>query len=307
MRLLVDSASLWYRAFYGMPESVSSTTDLPNNAIKGFFDGLARIVTKYRPDEIAICLDDNWRPQWRVDLYPGYKLNRVDSESVEEGGEEEPDLLTPQIGPIIELCTLLGLHPISVEDQEADDVIATLATSPAVTQSSKSVRVMTGDRDLFQLLKFPHDIQVIYLAKGISQHELVDSGYIENRYGIPFDRYGLFAAIRGDASDGLPGIKGMGEKGAAAIVKSFTSMKEIIVAAQSDSMELASIHRKRILADLDYARIAEDIVTCRTDLVVADDDLSKWREKSDLIEFRRRAKEWELGSTIERITAALDI
>ena len=303
MRLLVDSASLWYRAFYGMPESVSSVTQLPNNAIKGFFDGLARIITRYRPDEIAICLDDNWRPQWRVELFPGYKLNRMEQDGGGDGSEEEPDLLIPQIGPIVELCTLLGLYPISVEDQEADDVIATLA----VSASDVSVRIMTGDRDLFQLLKIPHDIQIIYLAKGISQHELVDGTYIEKRYGIPFDRYGLYAAIRGDASDGLPGIRGIGEKGAALIANSFAAMSEVIDAALAESNDLSPSHRKRILADLDYARIAEEIVTCRTDLSLTDTDLSGWRERSDLIEFRRRAKEWELGSTIERITAALDL
>ncbi|MTA84806.1 MAG: flap endonuclease, partial [Actinobacteria bacterium] len=264
MRLLVDSASLWYRAFYGMPESISSTTGLPNNAIKGFFDGLARIITRYRPDEIGICLDDNWRPQWRVDLFPGYKLNRLeadDSAEDAEGGEAEPDLLTPQIGPIIELCTLLGLHPISVEDQEADDVIATLAN----VSTDTSIRVMTGDRDLFQLIRLPSDVQIIYLAKGISQHDLVDGKYITTRYGIPADRYGLFASIRGDASDGLPGIKGIGEKGAASIANSFESMDAVIEAAIAESDLLSSTHRKRILADLDYARIAEKLVNCRTD------------------------------------------
>ena len=303
MRLLVDSASLWYRAFYGMPESSSATTNLPNNAIKGFFDGLARIITRYRPDEIGICLDDNWRPQWRVDLFPGYKLNRIESDAQGEAGEGEPDLLTPQIGPIIELCTLLGLHPISVEDQEADDVIATLAYS----SEKSSTRVVTGDRDLFQLVRPTVDLQIIYLAKGISQHDLVDGSYISNRYGIPAERYGLFAAIRGDASDGLPGIKGIGEKGAAAIANVFTSMDAVIEAAKADSDLLSSTHRKRILADLDYAGIAERLVTCRTDLIIEGANLNGWKERSNLIEFRRRAKDWELGSTIERITAALDL
>jgi 5'-3' exonuclease len=286
-----------------MPESISSTTGLPNNAIKGFFDGLARIITRYRPDEIGICLDDNWRPQWRVDLFPGYKLNRLEADASAEEGEAEPDLLTPQIGPIIELCTLLGLHPISVEDQEADDVIATLAN----VSTDTSIRVMTGDRDLFQLIRLASDVQIIYLAKGISQHDLVDGSYITTRYGVPADRYGLFAAIRGDASDGLPGIKGIGEKGAATIANSFDSMDAVIDAAITESDLLSSTHRKRILADLDYARIAEKLVNCRTDLAIDGVELNRWKERSDLIEFRRRAKEWELGSTIERITAALDL
>ena len=300
MRLLIDSASLWYRAFYGMPES-STSNGLPNNAIKGFFDGMSRIVSKYRPDEIAICLDDNWRPAWRVNLYPQYKMNLM--EEVSDGEELEPDLLTPQIGPIIELARLLGLQLISVEDQEADDVIATLATRP----NSPVVRIMTGDRDLFQLLKYKEDLRVIYLAKGISNHDLVDRQFIETKYGIPATRYGLFAAIRGDASDGLPGIRGIGEKGAAEIVKRFDSMPEIITAAETGSELLKPLHRKRILEDLDYARIAEPLVLCRTDLLIDDTQLNSWRKNANLVEFRRRAKELEMGTAMERIIAALDI
>lgn len=305
MRLLVDSASLWYRAFYGLPENVSRTNGLPNNAIKGFFDGLSRIIAKYRPEEIGICLDDNWRPSWRVELFPGYKLHRIEqSTDVSDGVEElEPDLLSPQIGPIIELCSLLGLQPLSVEDQEADDVIATLSFSG----KNQSIRIVTGDRDLFQLISQENDVKVIYLAKGISQHDLVDGAYIAEKYNIPSHRYLLFASIRGDASDGLPGIKGIGEKGAAKIASIFTSMEEVIAAAMESSSLLSPLHTKRILANLDYARIAEPLVACRKDLDVDDSGLGKWRERSQLVEFRKRAQEFDLGTTTERIIAALDL
>lgn len=303
-RLLVDSASLWYRAFYGMPESISPVNGQPNNAIRGFFDGLARIISKYRPNEIAICLDDNWRPSWRVDLYPGYKLNRVEtSDALDSSDEVEPDLLTPQIGPIIELCTLLGLATISSEDQEADDVIATLAFERA----TNGVRVVTGDRDLFQILKYGRDVKVIYLAKGISNHDLVDHHYVEMKYGIPAERYSLYAAIRGDASDGLPGIKGIGEKGAAAIVNRFSTMDEILNAVESDSPDLTPLHKKKLLLDREYAKIAEQLVTCRIDLQVDSSDLGFWREKCNVIEFRQRAQEWGMGTAMERIIAALDL
>jgi 5'-3' exonuclease len=305
MRLLVDSASLWYRAFYGLPESNSRINGLPNNAIKGFFDGLARIIVRYRPSEIGICLDDNWRPSWRVELFPGYKLHRVEVSNEASGEEEElePDLLTPQIGPIIELSSLLGLEPLAVEDQEADDVIATLSMS----HKGNPVRVMTGDRDLFQLISPDNDVKVIYLARGIAQHDLVDASYISTKYNIPSDRYLLFSAIRGDTSDGLPGIKGIGEKGAAMIASTFSSMDQVIAAALESSPLLTPLHSKRILASLDYARIAEPLVTCRTDLHLDDSRLKSWKERSKLVEFRERAQEWDLGSTTERITAALDL
>lgn len=299
MRLLVDSASLWYRAFYGVPESLSPQNGQPNNAIRGFFDGLSRIIAKYRPDEIAICLDDNWRPSWRVELFPAYKAHRIE----EEGAEDEPDLLTPQIGPIIELSTLLGLETISVEDQEADDVIATLA----VTGVEGPVRIMTGDRDLFQLLRFSEQIQIVYLAKGISNHDLVDRWYLEEKYAIPADRYLLFSAIRGDASDGLPGIRGIGEKGAAAIAQKFSTMQELVDAADSGSEFLSAAHARKILADKDYASIAERIVACRTDLDIDASGLGAWKVRSDVLEFRRRATEWGIGTSMERIIAALDI
>jgi len=298
MRLLVDSASLWYRAFYGMPDSLQGPEGQPINAIKGFFEGLSTIVARYRPNEIAICLDADWRPGWRVELFPAYKANRID----EEGQEEEPDLLTPQIEPLLHVARLAGLSIIEAEAQEADDVIASLAV-----KADSEVRVMTGDRDLFQLIRHSELIRIIYLAKGIQNHDLVDGLYIEKRYGIPGNRYHLFAAIRGDASDGLPGIKGIGEKGAAEIARVFDSMEDVLSAAESSDPRLRALHQKKILADREYAQIAEQIVTCRTDLDLDDGQLDSWRDRADLISLRKYCKELGLGNTVERLVATLDI
>ena len=298
MRLLVDSASLWYRAFYGMPDSLQGPEGQPINAIKGFFEGLSTIVARYRPNEIAICLDADWRPGWRVELFPAYKANRID----EEGQEEEPDLLTPQIEPLLHIARLAGLSIIESEAQEADDVIASLAV-----KANTEVRVMTGDRDLFQLIRHSELIRIIYLAKGIQNHDLVDGLYIEKRYGIPGNRYHLFAAIRGDASDGLPGIKGIGEKGAAEIARIFDSMEEVLSAAETSDPRLRALHQKKILADREYAQIAEQIVTCRTDLDLDDGQLHSWRERADLISLRKYCKDLGLGNTVERLVATLDI
>ena len=194
-------------------------------------------------------------------------------------------------------------HIVVFKRAQADDVIATLA----ITGDEGQVRIATGDRDLFQLLRFGDQIKVVYLAKGISNHELVDGRYLEERYGIPYDRYLLFSAIRGDASDGLPGIRGIGEKGAAAIVKHFASMQDVIRAAETDSDLLTANHRKKIVAAREYAEIAEELVSCRTDLKVNASGMASWRERSDLVEFRRRASEWGMGNSMERIIAALDI
>lgn len=298
MRLLIDAASLWYRAFYGMPESLLSPRGEPINAIKGFFDGFSKIVARYRPTEIAICLDSDWRPGWRVELFPAYKANRLD----EAGDEAEPDLLTPQIEPLLQVAKLAGLSLIEAESQEADDVIATLAV-----KAESDVRVMTGDRDLFQLIRHSEQIRIIYLAKGIQNHDLVDGAYIQSRYGIPPHRYHLFAAIRGDASDGLPGIKGIGEKGASEIVTHFDSMEEILQAADCSDPRLRPLHQKRIIADRDYAKIAEQLVTCRTDLEVDQAGLDSWRERADLLGLRKLGKDLGLGNTLERLIATLDL
>lgn len=298
MRLLVDSASLWYRAFYGVPETLVGPSGQPINAIKGFFDGLSTIVARYRPKEIALCLDSDWRPGWRVQLFPGYKANRLD----DSGDESEPDLLTPQIEPLLEVARLAGLSILEAESQEADDVIASLAV-----RAPGDVRVMTGDRDLFQLIRYSDRIRIIYLAKGIMNHDLVDSHYITGRYGIPADRYHLFAAIRGDASDGLPGIKGIGEKGAAEIVSNFASMGEIIAAADRSDPSLRPLHQKKLLADRKYAEIAEELVTCRIDLDLEDEGLDEWQRRAQLIPLRKLGNDLGLGSSLERLVATLDL
>jgi 5'-3' exonuclease len=295
-QMLIDSASLWYRAYYGMPETLQSPKGEPINAIKGFIDMTARLINHYQPSEIALCLDGDWRPSWRVELYPDYKLNRVD----DEGDEEEPDLLTPQIPYILDFFDAIGFSVIGIDDYEADDVIATLAD-----RSELPVRIVTGDRDLFQLVDDEKDKKVVYLAKGISAHDLVDLSWISKKYSIPGDRYSLFAMIRGDASDGLPGIKGIGEKGAAKIAEHFASMQEVIDAATSEDPKLHDTHRKRILADLDYAKIATQLVSCARDIRLPQEDLKIGTGPKDKKAVEKLKSELGLGASVDRLFAAL--
>jgi 5'-3' exonuclease len=234
--LLIDSASLWYRAYYGMPDTMVAPDGTPVNAIRGFLDMTARLVSTYNPDRIVACLEGDWRPTWRTDLFPGYKANRVD----ESGEEEEPDTLGPQIPVLLDLLDLFGFPMVGVDDYEADDLIATFSK-----QEQGPIHIVTGDRDLFQLVDDKRKVRVIYLAKGFSQQEVVDLKWIENKYGIPGERYALFAMIRGDASDGLPGIRGIGEKGAAIIAKNFETLPEVMQAAKKDDeQELIDVYKK---------------------------------------------------------------
>ena len=295
--LAIDSASLWYRAYYGMPDTLTSPSGEPVNAIRGFIDMTARLITHYRPDRVLLCLDGDWRPSWRVELFPAYKENRIDA----EGEEEEPDLLSPQVPIILDFFDAFGLPIIGVDDYEADDVLATIAT----TQPGP-IRIATGDRDLFQLVDDDRDVKVAYLAKGISSHELVDRDWIAKKYEIPGDRYGLFAMIRGDASDGLPGIRGIGEKGAALIANQFADMSDVISAAQSGDAKLPANLAKKFLADIGYAKIATELVSCARDIRLPEVDLQLPKSPRDSKELERITKEYGLGTSLGRLKASLN-
>lgn len=294
--VLIDSASLWYRAYYGMPDTLLSPQGEPINAVKGFLDMTARLVNQYQPNRLVMCLDGDWRPSWRVELFPEYKANRVD----DEGDEElEPDLLTPQIPLILDFFEAAGIPLVGIDDYEADDVIATYSKT-----EKGPIRIITGDRDLFQLVDDERNVAVAYLAKGISNHDLVDRSWIAEKYGIPGERYALFAMIRGDASDGLPGIRGIGEKGAAAIAKTFSSMDSVIEAAHNGDDALHPTHRKKILADLNYARIAEKLVSCAIDIRLPSIDLTIPKEPHDRNYLETMKKDYGLGASVDRLLSA---
>lgn len=295
--LLIDSASLWYRAYYGMPDTLVSPTGEPINAVKGFIDMTARLINVYKPNRMALCLDGDWRPSWRVELFPDYKMNRVDEE---DGGEEEPDLLTPQIPLILDFFEAAGISLIGIDDYEADDVIATMAKrEPGPT------RIVTGDRDLFQLVDEERDVFVAYLAKGISNHDLVTHKWISEKYNIPGNRYALFAMIRGDASDGLPGIRGIGEKGAAEIARNFENMNQVIEAVHNGDKRLSESLRKKLLANLEYAQIAERLVSCADDIRLPSFDLEIPQSPSKGKYLKEIKNDYGLGTSVDRLFDAL--
>ena len=269
-----------------------------SNAVKGFIDMTARLVNHYKPDRLVLCLDGDWRPSWRVELFPDYKANRLDDEGEEE---LEPDLLTPQVPLILDFFEVAGIPLVGVDDYEADDVIATYSKS-----EKGPIRIVTGDRDLFQLVDDRRDVAVAYLAKGISNHDLVNLRWISEKYGIPGERYALFAMIRGDASDGLPGIRGIGEKGAAVIAQTFDSMEAVIEAAQKEDERLHPTHRKKIMADLPYASIAERLVSCATEIQLPNVDLEIPRQPHDRRYLESLKKDYGLGASVDRLFAALN-
>ena len=294
--MLLDSASLWYRAFFGMPDTLVSPSGLQVNAIRGFLDMTSKLINLYKPNRIVACLEGDWRPSWRVELFPDYKMNRLD----ETGEEEEPDTLTPQIPILLDLLEALGIPMLGVDDYEADDLMATLAVN-----QPGPVRIVTGDRDLFQLVDDKRDVKIVYLAKGVANHDLVDLKWIERKYEIPGDRYGLFAMIRGDASDGLPGIKGIGEKGAASIAKQFTDLTEVMKAAVSNDERLTPNLRKKLLESAEYAKIAPRLVGCATDVSIPEMKIHTPSEPLDSKKVQNIKDEYGLGTSVDRIMNAL--
>jgi len=295
--MLLDSASLWYRAYYGMPDTLTGPDGTPVNAIRGYLDMTARLIGMYNPDRIVACLEGDWRPTWRTDLFPEYKANRID----EEGDEEEPDLLTPQIPILLDVLEAFGIALVGVDNYEADDVMASFAV-----RENGPIRVVTGDRDLFQLVDDQRDVAIVYLAKGISQHDLVDRKYVSEKYGIPGDRYALFAMIRGDASDGLPGIRGIGEKGAAVIANHFATMDEVMAAAADEAdTRLTPLLRKKLLAGADYAAIAPKLVHCALDIELPQVDIKKPRRPESLDEIYQYKNDYGLGASVDRLMSAL--
>lgn len=300
MILLLDSASLWYRAFYGMPDTLRSPSGAPVNAVRGFLDSVARLANAYQPKQIVACLDGDWRPSWRTELIPEYKAARdLAVEEDEERIQEEIDLES-QVPVILDLLDAIGLPIIGIDDYEADDVIATLATREA-----GPCVIATGDRDLFQLVDDRKPIKVAYLAKGISSHELVDLKWISERYGIPGERYALMALLRGDPSDGLPGVRGIGEKGAAKIVSHFGSVSEIINAAENNDERLTSSLCKKLLDGKEYLDRALPVVTCVRDLRLPTLAPALPKSVSDRAKIDQLVEEYGVGTSVNRLLAAL--
>ncbi len=230
--MVVDAAGLWFRSYYALPESLTAADGTPVNAVRGFCDMLARVITDRRPSRLVVCLDNDWRPRFRVAALPSYKAHRV----AEVGDAEEvPDTLSPQVPIILELLRALGLATAEAEGLEADDVLGTLVER----EHRDDVEVITGDRDLFQLVRdAPTRTRVVYIGAGLSKVQDYGPAELAERYDLPVERagaaYAEMAVLRGDPSDGLPGVAGIGEKTAAKLITQFGSLEAVLTAADGD-------------------------------------------------------------------------
>jgi 5'-3' exonuclease len=297
--MLLDAASLYFRAFYGVPTSVTTPDGRPINAVRGFLDMTARLLTAHGPDRLVACWDDDWRPAFRVEALPSYKAHRVAT----EGEEEVPDELSPQVPILVDVLAAAGIDRVGAPGFEADDVIGTLAT-----RARGPVDIVTGDRDLFQLVDDDRGVRVLYTNRGIADIETVDEAAVAAKYGIPGRAYADFAVLRGDPSDGLPGVAGVGAKTAAALINEFGDLAGIRAAAGRTVVAkppLTAAVLKKLHAAADYLDRAPVVVAVAKDIDMPAVEGTLPRSPADRGALAELAEKHGLQSSLGRLGAAL--
>jgi 5'-3' exonuclease len=292
--MLVDAANLYFRAFYAVPESITGPDGRPVNAVRGFLDMSAALIERRKPARWVACLDLDWRPAFRAELVPSYKTHRL----AKDGAEAIPAALAAQLPALLALLNAYGLACAGAEGFEADDVIATLAH-----RDTEPVEIVSSDRDLLALAT--DRVTVLYTGKGIAKLEAMGPAEVQAKYGVPAAHYADFAVLRGDPSDGLPGVPGVGEKTAAALVNRFGSIEEIVSAALAGDDGFPAGAAGRIRAAADYLKRAPDAVRGRLDvpLDVIDDALYPDPRHGD--ELAEIAGSLGVQSSVDRLQAAI--
>ncbi len=292
---VVDAPSLWYRAFHGVPDSVTAPDGTPVNAVRGFLDLVGRVVRETKPARLVCCLDLDWRPAFRVAAVPSYKSHRL----AENGAEAEPQSLAPQVAILLEVLAALGVAVVGVAGYEADDVLGTLAT-----REPGAVDVVTGDRDLFQLVDDSKPVRVLYTVEKMRPY---DEGGVAARYGIPGRSYADFAVLRGDPSDGLPGVKGVGEKTAAALVGRFGTVEEIVAALDNGTTDgFPAGARAKLEAARDYLRAAPAVTRVVRDLPLPRLDDALHADPHDPAALLTLSDRWGLDAPLNRFLSAVE-
>jgi len=292
--LLVDAANLYFRAFYGVPESVTSPDGRPINAVRGFLDMTATLIQRRRPARFVACLDLDWRPAFRVSLIPSYKAHRL----APDGREAIPDKLVPQIPVLLDVLRALGLATGGADGFEADDVIAALAA-----RDDDPCEIVSSDRDLIALAT--DRVRVLYVGRGVARFEVIGPDQVRAKYGVPPERYPDLAALRGDPSDGLPGVAGIGERTAAALVNRFGPVEQVVAAARAGQDGFPPGTVAKIVAAADYLAKVPAVVRGRTDAPVpelADELPTEPADPATLVELADR---YGLDPSVNRVLNAI--
>ncbi len=300
--MVLDTASMYFRAFYGVPDTFRAPDGTPVNAVRGLVDFIARLVGEYHPTHLVCAWDNDWRPQWRVDLIPSYKAHRVEHVVPGEAPDVEvvPDPLEAQIPVILEVLDALGIAVVGADGYEADDVIGTLATGAGMP-----VDVVTGDRDLFQLVDDEAEVRVLYIARGVGRHERVTADVVREKYSVEPWQYADFATLRGDASDGLPGVPGIGEKTAATLLQRFASIEGLLAALDDPEADLGPGPRAKLKASLDYLAVAPQVVAVARDLDLGTFEAMLPTTPPDHERVVQLSARWNLDSPLARVVTAI--
>ena len=302
--LLLDSASLYFRAFFGVPDR-RSPAGVPINAVTGFLDMIATLVDREKPTDLVCCWDNDWRPAFRVDAIPSYKSHRLTEGS--DVQEESPENLTPQVPVIRDVLAAIGLCRLGIDGYEADDVIGTLVQTHL---GRMPVDVVTGDRDLFQLVDDAQDVRVLYTAKGgVRQPDLINQSFLQQAYGVGTGAgYADMAVLRGDTSDGLPGVPGVGEKTAAQLIARYGDLAGLRAAIDSGDPEIKGARRAKLEASAAYLDVAPGVVNVVRDIVLPSDiDTGLPKQVDDPERLDALIEEFAIGSSVARVTKALGL
>jgi 5'-3' exonuclease len=293
--MLVDAANLYFRAFHALPESITSPDGRPVNAIRGFLDMSAALIERrHRPTRWVACLDADWRPAFRVALVPSYKAHRLAA----DGGEQVPPTLAAQVPLLLDVLSAFGLCTAGASGFEADDVMATLAA-----RDPGPVEVVSGDRDMLALASAW--VRVLYTGKGLAKLEDMGPDEVYTTYGVPAEHYPDFAALRGDPSDGLPGVPGVGQKTAAELVGRFGPVEAIVAAADAGKDGFPAGAANKVLAARDYLAAAPGVVRPHTDVPIPPLSDALPSEPADAKRLAGLAERLGIASSVQRLRSAL--
>lgn len=301
--LAVDAATLYFRAFYGVPSSVRAPDGTPVNALRGYLDMTSMLLERFSPEAYAACWDADWRPAFRTDVLPSYKAHRV----ADAGEEEVPDELAPQVPLVAEALGLLGLARVEAAGFEADDVCATVARLWS-DAGRGPVEVVSGDRDLLQLVDDQAGVRVVYVGGGVKDAPSLDAAALQQRYDVPDGRgYLHMSVLRGDPSDGLPGVPGIGEKTAASLVRQHGDLHAVMQAAADPARPMTPARRARLVENLTYVLAALQVVRCVDDADVQPADPDAWLLGEPVTDGRLEAfgERWGCSRQLQRLADLL--
>ena len=289
---MLDTSSVMYRAFYALPASITDSKGQPVNALYGYVDMCSRLVQDRRPNEVVHCFDHDWKPAPRVAAFDGYKAGRA----------VDPEGLPEQFPVLRRVIEAAGMTHAEAPGWEAEDAIGSLC---ARAPSRDRVDIVTGDRDLIQCVRDPA-VRVLFTRRGVSQIDELDESAVEAKFGVPARRYADFAILRGDPSDGLPGIRGVGEVTARALIRTYPSLEEMQEDARAQRARAGPLRgtphlKARIRQAEGYLAAMRDVVPIRTDL-----PLTVVEGKRDDVALERLAKRWNIKGPARRLAEALD-